>query len=98
MLVDSSVWIAYLRGDSLIEVELLTKALEHGNLSGLQRRSCRKFCRERIAPTGSDDGIECLANCQWSSHQMLERLRVAQPTCMRGVDGRASRHVRRMTA
>ena len=30
MLVDSSVWIAYLRGDSLIEVELLTAALEHG--------------------------------------------------------------------
>jgi hypothetical protein len=24
------VWIAYLRGDSLIEVELLTAALEHG--------------------------------------------------------------------
>ena len=30
MLVDSSVWIAYLHGDSLIEVELLTEALEHG--------------------------------------------------------------------
>jgi predicted nucleic acid-binding protein len=30
MLVDSSVWIAYLRGDHLIEVELLTEALEHG--------------------------------------------------------------------
>ena len=30
MLVDSSVWIAYLRGDNLIEVELLTQALEHG--------------------------------------------------------------------
>jgi predicted nucleic acid-binding protein len=31
MLVDSSVWIAYLRGDSLIEVELLAAALEHGD-------------------------------------------------------------------
>ena len=31
MLVDSSVWIAYLRGDNLIEVELLTKALQHGD-------------------------------------------------------------------
>lgn len=31
MLVDSSVWIAYLRGDNLIEVELLTEALEHGD-------------------------------------------------------------------
>ena len=30
MLVDSSMWIAYLRGDNLIEVELLAKALEHG--------------------------------------------------------------------
>jgi predicted nucleic acid-binding protein len=30
MLVDSSVWIAYLRGDNLIEVEMLTEALEHG--------------------------------------------------------------------
>ena len=30
MLVDSSVWIAYLRGNNLIEVELLAKALEHG--------------------------------------------------------------------
>jgi predicted nucleic acid-binding protein len=30
MLVDSSVWIAYLRGDNLVEVELLTKALEQG--------------------------------------------------------------------
>jgi predicted nucleic acid-binding protein len=30
MLVDSSVWIAYLRGDNLLEVKLLTKALEHG--------------------------------------------------------------------
>ena len=30
MLVDSSVWIAYLRGDSLIEVELLAEALEQG--------------------------------------------------------------------
>lgn len=30
MLVDSSVWIAYLRGDNLIEVDLLTKALEQG--------------------------------------------------------------------
>src|ERR1700688_4136963 len=30
MLVDSSVWIAYLRGDSSIEAELLAKALEHG--------------------------------------------------------------------
>ena len=30
MLVDSSVWIAYLRGDNLVEVELLTEALEHG--------------------------------------------------------------------
>jgi hypothetical protein len=29
MLVDSSVWVAYLRGDNLIEVELLTEALEH---------------------------------------------------------------------
>lgn len=28
MLVDSSVWIAYLRGDSLHEVDLLAKALE----------------------------------------------------------------------
>jgi predicted nucleic acid-binding protein len=31
MLVDSSVWIAYLRGDRLIEVELLAAALEHGD-------------------------------------------------------------------
>lgn len=30
MLVDSSVWIAYFRGDNLAEVELLTAALEHG--------------------------------------------------------------------
>ena len=30
MLVDSSVWIAYLRGDNLIEVELLSDALEQG--------------------------------------------------------------------
>jgi predicted nucleic acid-binding protein len=30
MLVDSSVWIAYLRGDNLDEVELLTEALEQG--------------------------------------------------------------------
>ena len=30
MLVDSSVWIAYLRGDNLIEVDLLVEALEHG--------------------------------------------------------------------
>lgn len=30
MLVDSSVWIAYLRGDNLIEVDLLAEALEHG--------------------------------------------------------------------
>ena len=30
MLVDSSVWIAYLRGDNLIEVDLLAKALEDG--------------------------------------------------------------------
>jgi hypothetical protein len=30
MLVDSSVWIAYLRGDNLPQVALLTKALEHG--------------------------------------------------------------------
>jgi predicted nucleic acid-binding protein len=28
MLVDSSVWIAYLRGENLIEVELLAEALE----------------------------------------------------------------------
>jgi len=30
MLVDSSVWIAYLRGDNLLEVEMLTQALEQG--------------------------------------------------------------------
>jgi predicted nucleic acid-binding protein len=30
MLVDSSVWIAYLRGDTLIEVKLLAEALEQG--------------------------------------------------------------------
>jgi len=30
MLVDSSVWIAYLRGDNLAEVELLAEGLEHG--------------------------------------------------------------------
>ena len=30
MLVDSSVWIAYLRGDDLAEVALLTEALEQG--------------------------------------------------------------------
>ena len=30
MLVDSSVWIAYLRGDNLVEVILLTEALEQG--------------------------------------------------------------------
>jgi predicted nucleic acid-binding protein len=30
MLVDSSVWIAYLSGDDLIEVELLTRALKQG--------------------------------------------------------------------
>jgi predicted nucleic acid-binding protein len=30
MLVDSSVWIAYLRGDNLAEVALLSKALEQG--------------------------------------------------------------------
>jgi predicted nucleic acid-binding protein len=29
MLVDSSVWIAYLRGEELIEVQLLTAALEN---------------------------------------------------------------------
>jgi hypothetical protein len=29
MVVDSSVWIAYLRGDSLIEIELRADALEH---------------------------------------------------------------------
>ena len=29
MLVDSSVWIAYLRGDDLVEVAMLTEALEH---------------------------------------------------------------------
>ena len=28
MLVDSSVWIAYLRGDNLVEVALLFEALE----------------------------------------------------------------------
>jgi predicted nucleic acid-binding protein len=30
MLVDSSVWIAYLRGEKRIEVELLAEALEQG--------------------------------------------------------------------
>ena len=30
MLVDSSVWIAYLRGDNLAEVALLSEALERG--------------------------------------------------------------------
>jgi predicted nucleic acid-binding protein len=30
MLVDSSVWIAYLRGDDLVEVEFLAEALEQG--------------------------------------------------------------------
>ena len=30
MLVDSSVWIAYLRGEDLNEVQFLTLALEHG--------------------------------------------------------------------
>jgi predicted nucleic acid-binding protein len=30
MLVDSSVWIAYLRGDDLVEVALLTEALQQG--------------------------------------------------------------------
>jgi len=30
MLVDSSVWIAYLRGDMLVEVELLSEALKQG--------------------------------------------------------------------
>jgi predicted nucleic acid-binding protein len=30
MLVDSSVWMAYLRGDNLVEVGLLTGALEQG--------------------------------------------------------------------
>ena len=30
MLVDSSVWIAYLRGDNLVEVDLLTNILEKG--------------------------------------------------------------------
>lgn len=30
MLVDSSVWIAYLRGDNLTEVDLLAEALEQG--------------------------------------------------------------------
>jgi predicted nucleic acid-binding protein len=31
VLVDSSVWIAYLRGDNLSEVELLARALERGD-------------------------------------------------------------------
>ena len=30
MIVDSSVWIAYLRGDNLVEGEMLTQALEQG--------------------------------------------------------------------
>jgi predicted nucleic acid-binding protein len=30
VLVDSSVWIAYLRGDTLAEVELLSEALQQG--------------------------------------------------------------------
>ncbi|HEY6619782.1 MAG TPA: PIN domain-containing protein [Steroidobacteraceae bacterium] len=30
MLVDSSVWIAYLRGENLIEVQMLSDALEQG--------------------------------------------------------------------
>src|ERR1700730_11004865 len=30
MLVDSSVWIAYLRGDNLVEVALLSETLERG--------------------------------------------------------------------
>src|SRR5450759_1912915 len=29
-LVDSSVWIAYLRDDNLVEVDLLTESLKHG--------------------------------------------------------------------
>lgn len=58
MLVDSSVWIAYLRGDSLIEVELLANALEHGEfLSGLHRQSCRNCCRGPMALVASTDGI-----------------------------------------
>jgi hypothetical protein len=30
MLVDFSVWIAYLRGGNLVEVTLLTEAMEQG--------------------------------------------------------------------
>jgi len=30
MLVDSSVWVPYLRGDATVEVDLLVAALEHG--------------------------------------------------------------------
>lgn len=31
MLVDSSVWVSFLRGDSTAEVHILTTALEHGD-------------------------------------------------------------------
>jgi hypothetical protein len=31
MLVDSSVWVSFLRGESTVEVHLLTAALEHGD-------------------------------------------------------------------
>ena len=50
MLVDSSVWIAYLRGDNLVEVALLSEALERGEPVWLAPRILQEVLQGADSP------------------------------------------------
>jgi predicted nucleic acid-binding protein len=50
MLVDSSVWIAYLRGDNRSQVALLTNAPEHGETILLAPPILRKVLQGADGP------------------------------------------------
>jgi predicted nucleic acid-binding protein len=57
VLVDSSVWIAYLRGDDWVEVAMLTEALEHRESVWLTATDAREAARS---------AAHLYARCRWA--------------------------------
>ena len=68
MLVDSSVWIPFLRGDVLTEVDILVDALDRAQPVWLVATILQEVLQGADRPERFASGIESWASCRyWSS-------------------------------
>ena len=100
MLVDSSVWIAYLRGDDLVEVALLTGALEQGQPVWLTATILQEVLQGADSPARFTRWDRVLGELPLvNSPDAREAARsAAQRICTRDVDGQVWLCDPRMTA